>query len=351
MDRSEEFRKTKPIAEATVAAMLRHGVPPTPSNYMLWYAHVAGTVPELSRTIEILVSNNQEFTPARNEELFQRFFGNDGALAAIQRTGDQLQQSVARVLQHIAAAGGEAREYGKTLDSYSSQIDEAKDAGRLRSIVSGLVEETQRVAARNALLESQLTQSSGEINVLRQNLEAVRHEALTDALTGIANRKSFDERLRVAALEAMESGEPLSLLFLDIDHFKRFNDSFGHQLGDQVLALVARTLTDCVKGRDTTARYGGEEFAIILPNTRLTDALRVAEQIRNTMQRRRIVGKSTGEDYGTVTLSIGVAAFRPGEPLAEMLGRADAALYHAKKNGRNRVASEGDVVGAVKVPA
>src|ERR1700687_4967962 len=108
MDRSEEFRKTKPIAEATVTAMLRHGVPPTPSNYMLWYAHVAGTVPELSRTIEILVSNNQEFTPARNEELFQRFFGNDGALAAMQRTGDQLQQSVARVLQHIAAAGGEA---------------------------------------------------------------------------------------------------------------------------------------------------------------------------------------------------------------------------------------------------
>ncbi|HZS84782.1 MAG TPA: diguanylate cyclase [Stellaceae bacterium] len=351
MDSAEEFARAKPIAEATLAAMMRHHVPPTPSNYMLWYTHLAGTLPELSRTIEILLSNRQEFTAERNDELFQRFFGSDGPLTSVQHTGDRLQQVMSKVLQQIEVAGGEARAYGKTLDSYTSEIGKAESVERLRGIVSGLVKETQRVAARNAALETQLTQSSGEIFELRQNLEAVRHEAMTDALTGIANRKSFDERLRGAAREAMESGEPLSLLFLDIDHFKTFNDSYGHQLGDQVLRLVARTLTDCVKGRDTTARYGGEEFAIILPNTRLVDAKRVAEQIRGTMMRRRIVGKSTGEDYGTVTLSIGVGAFRPGEPLSELLGRADAALYLAKKTGRNRVASEEEAAGTVKVPA
>jgi diguanylate cyclase len=348
---SQEFRKAKPIGEAALAAMLRHEVPPTPDNYMLWYAYVAGTLPELSRTIDILVSNNQPFTSERNEELFRRFFGAEGQLAAMEETGGKLEEVVSRVLQQVQRAGGEARAYGKALDSYSSEIEGAEDVGRLRGVVEGLLQETQRVASRNALLESQLSQSSGEILELRQSLEAVRHEAMTDALTGIANRKSFDEKLRNAAREAMENDEPLSLLFLDIDHFKRFNDTYGHQLGDQVLALVAKTLTDCVKGRDITARYGGEEFAIILPQTRLVDARRVAEQIRATMMRRRIVGRSTGEDYGTVTLSIGVGGFRPGEPLGELLGRADGALYLAKKNGRNRVASEEEVPVALKVPA
>ncbi|MBV9522439.1 MAG: GGDEF domain-containing protein [Alphaproteobacteria bacterium] len=351
MGSSEEIERARAIAAAAVAAMLEHDVPPTPSNYMLWYAHLGGTAPELSRAIATLLANGEVFTEERNEQLFQQFFGNEGVLAAMHETGDRLRQAIARVLRHVETAGGESRAYGKTLDGYSSAIEAAPGADRLRGILGGLVKETRRVAERNALLQSQLTQSSGEIVALRQNLEAVRHEAMTDALTGIANRKSFDERLRGAAREAVESAEPLSLLFLDIDHFKRFNDSYGHQLGDQVLALVARTLVDCVKGRDTTARYGGEEFAIILPNTRLADARRVAEQIRNTMMRRRIVGKSTGEDYGTVTLSIGIAGFRPGEPLGDLLGRADAALYCAKNAGRNRVASEEEVGASLAVPA
>jgi diguanylate cyclase len=179
----------------------------------------------------------------------------------------------------------------------------------------------------------------------------VRREAVTDALTGIGNRKFFEERMREGAREAMETGEPLALLFMDIDHFKRFNDTFGHQLGDQVLRLVAKTLVESVKGRDTTARYGGEEFAIMLPQTRLVDALRLAEQIRNTMMRRKIVSKNSGEDFGTITLSIGVSAYRPGEALGDMVRRADAALYYAKRNGRNRVASETDLVAELPIPA
>src|SRR6185437_6898731 len=147
----------------------------------------------------------------------------------------------------------------------------------------------------NEQLESRLSQSSGEIKELRQNLAAVRHEAMTDALTGIANRKSFELTLRNAARDAVETGEPLALLFIDIDRFKHFNDTYGHQLGDQVLRLVARTLTDCVKGRDTAARSGGEEFAILLPQTRVVDAMRLAELIRKTMMRCKIVSKTSGD--------------------------------------------------------
>ncbi len=138
----------------------------------------------------------------------------------------------------------------------------------------------------------------------------------------------------------------MSLLFADIDNFKRFNDTYGHQIGDQVLRLVARTLSQSVKGRDTPARYGGEEFAIILPQTRLGDARIVADQIRLGLMRRRLVGRDKRDDYGSVTLSFGAAQYRPGETTNALVERADAALYVAKRNGRNRVATE-DMVDAV----
>ena len=130
---------------------------------------------------------------------------------------------------------------------------------------------------------------------------------------------------------------------LDIDHFKRFNDTYGHQIGDQVIKLVARTLVQTLKGRDNPARYGGEEFGIILPRTSLEDAGRVGEKIRTTLSNCRLTRKGDGEDYGQVTLSIGAALYRPGEEISDFVARADTALYAAKEGGRNRVMLETDL--------
>jgi diguanylate cyclase len=350
MDNTDDLHRAKPLAEAALAAMLRHGVPPNPRNYALWYAYARGTLPDLSRTLDILISNGMEFTAERNDGLIERFLGPDLSISALQHT-EHLQAAVKQVIEHVETASGSARAYGRTLHDYSSQLDRGGNREDLAGVVAGLIAETQRVAARNEQLEAKLSRSSGEIEELRQDLAVVRQEAMTDALTGIANRKSFEQSLRRAASDALESGEPLSLLFIDIDHFKRFNDTYGHQIGDQVLRLVARTLTDCVKGRDTTSRYGGEEFAITLPQTRLVDAAVLAEQIRQTMMRRKIVGKASGEDYGNVTLSIGVASYVPGETLSATMERADAALYCAKRRGRNRVIAESDPDLRLAVPA
>jgi diguanylate cyclase len=351
MDTIDDFHKARLFAEDALATMVRHGVPPTPRNFTLWYAHASGSTPELSRTLDILITNGQEFTEQRNDELFHRYIGADSQLATLFRVGDKLQETVSQIVRHAETARGDAQAFGKTLGIYSSQLGAGADVTQLPDIVAGLLAETQRVAARNELLESRLNQSTGEILELRQDLAAVRQEAMTDPLTNIGNRKYFEERLRQGAREALETGDPLTLLFIDIDHFKRFNDTYGHQLGDQVLRLVAKTLTDCVKGRDTTARFGGEEFVILLPQTRIADARRLAEAIRTTMMRRKIVSKNSGEDYGTITLSIGVGLYRPGEPLGGMVERADAALYFAKRNGRNRVASEDEVELEAPVPA
>jgi diguanylate cyclase len=134
---------------------------------------------------------------------------------------------------------------------------------------------------------------------------------------------------------------------IDIDHFKKFNDTYGHLIGDEVLRVVARLLRENVKGRDTPARYGGEEFAVILPQTSLNHAAKLAEQIRNTLASRKVHDKRTDASYGTLTVSIGAAKFQPGEPLDPLVQRADQALYRAKNQGRNRVVTEDELDSVV----
>jgi diguanylate cyclase len=134
----------------------------------------------------------------------------------------------------------------------------------------------------------------------------------------------------------------VTLVMCDIDHFKTFNDTWGHQTGDQVLRLVANCLSENVKGRDTAARYGGEEFAVILPQTSLADAVGLADQIRGKVESKKLVKKSTGDILGMITISMGVAQYNPQESLDEFVARADTCLYAAKHAGRNRVVCEAD---------
>jgi diguanylate cyclase len=343
MGKIVEFPRVAKLSEAALKTMVSHGVPPTPHNYSVWFTYVSGLESELSREIDARVAAQEPFTDQVSNELYERFCDMSRHLGMLQQTSADLDHAVERVVTVIATATGDTESFNKRLDNFSHELDGGMSAERVRTIVANLLVETQEVTEKSRTLEERLSRAAGEVAELRQNLEVVRREALTDPLTGIPNRKLFESRLREAARNAVETSEPLALLMLDIDHFKRFNDTYGHQLGDQVLRLVAKTLADGVKGRDTPARFGGEEFVIVLPQTRLENAVTLAEQIRRTMARHKVVRKGTGEEYGVIALSVGASAYRPGEDLAELIRRADAALYHAKHTGRNRVVAEDDV--------
>jgi diguanylate cyclase len=242
----------------------------------------------------------------------------------------------------IDAAAGSANSYTESLADMSVKLGQSKDREGLRAIVESLVHTAKEMEVSNQKLEERLNASKLEINQLQNNLETVRNESLTDPLTQLANRKFFDTALETAIADARAKNEPLSLMMTDIDHFKKFNDNFGHLTGDQVLRLVATSVKQNVKGQDTAARYGGEEFAIILPNTVLRSAITVADHIRRAVMTKELMKRSTGQHLGRVTISIGVAVLHAGDNSQSLIERADGCLYAAKRNGRNRVVCEAD---------
>ena len=171
---------------------------------------------------------------------------------------------------------------------------------------------------------------------MTESLRRAQSEALLDSLTGLKNRRGL-ERAVEDLLREPAGLVGSALLLADIDHFKVVNDTYGHVLGDKVIRAVAHVLRSTLKGRDVAARLGGEEFAVLLPQTSLSGAAVVAEQIRGTVAQGRILRPDGTESIGQVTLSVGVALARPGDTLEMLLERADTAMYTAKRAGRNRI--------------
>ncbi len=317
--------------------MASHGIPDTPQNFWVWHTYHSGANPDLNRAIDVLISNRREFTDQTNGEIFERFLVSAREHQIIQEATARVSATLDALMSFIHEASVGASSYDRALRGLSRQVVAGKP---LAHLVGVLMNETKTIQQQNDLLQQRLISSSTVIDELQKNLKSLQHDALTDALTGIANRKLFDTTLRQRAMDVIETGDDLSLLMIDIDHFKKFNDTWGHQTGDDVLKLVAKTLMDNLRNGDTPARYGGEEFSVILPKANLEEAVGIANRIRKSFETKRLVERNSGKDIGTVTVSIGAAMFDPGETLPALIGRADEALYEAKRQGRNRVAPD-----------
>ncbi len=322
-------------AEHALASLRGLSTAPTPQHFAIWYEYHRGQNRELNRVIDILLANRSELSEAVLDEIYDRFFATTLEHKAVRETSRRVQETLKAVVGHIAEAQGGAGRFNETLTDIGGEL--RSKVSPFEQLVERLSSEMAEMTRHTELLDLRLTQSSVTIEQLRTHLETVRKDAMTDGLTGIANRKMFDLSLRECVTQALDEAKPLSLLMLDIDHFKAFNDSWGHDTGDDVLRLVARMLIRNIKGQDLAARFGGEEFAILLPRTALEDATSLAESIRRAFVGRRIVKKDTGTIVGAIAVSIGVSQYQPGEALGEFVRRADAALYRAKNAGRDRV--------------
>lgn len=316
--------------------------PATPRHFEIWYTYVTGYNPSLNQAINEMLARDGTLADAQIDQIYESFISPSRLTKRIDDVGSQVMGEIEQVMAMIGAAAGNTSSYNEHLANMAQKLGLAADEPAVRAIVETLVQVTKEMEKSNQALEARLRASKQEITQLQESLETVRNESLTDPLTTLANRKFFDENLATAVHEAKSRREPLSLMMTDVDHFKKFNDSYGHLTGDQVLRLVAMSVKQNVKGQDTAARYGGEEFAIVLPNTMLRSAITVADHIRRAVMTKELMKRSTGEHLGRVTISIGVATLQVNDTAQALIERADSCLYAAKRNGRNRVISETD---------
>ena len=337
---ADEHERTLAFAELALGQIKALRLPATPRHFEIWYAYATGCNPALNQKINETLSRAGTLGATDFDDLHEILVAATRVTGGIEDARSQTE--IEQVMAMIGAAASTAPCYSESLPDVAHRFGHTADEPAVRAIVETLVHATKDMEKSNKTLEERLSASKQEITQLQHSVETARNESLTDPLTSLPNRKCFDERIAQAFDGARYRHEPMSLMMTDVDNFKRFNDSYGHLTGDQVLKLVALSIRQNVKGQDIAARYGGEEFAIILPNTVLRSAITVADHIRRAVMTNELMKRSTGEHLGRITISIGVAALLPGDTVQTLIERADNCLYAAKRNGRNRVISEVD---------
>jgi len=323
--------------------MSEHKVLVTPRNYAVWFEYVAGSNNELNKTIDTMVDKGENFSEEKNETLYLRFCAEKDE-NELRKLREDLQQILVTILSEVTQLSGQTEKCGSLVSNSVAKLSEEASIQEIKNVANEIVSETKAIGEFGKTVQQRLKETTEELEVLHEEFEQAKTESLEDFLTGVPNRKAFDERLNMSASIATSDNNDLCLLMIDIDHFKRFNDEYGHIVGDEVLRFVARKVKEIVRGRDFLARFGGEEFVVILPQTPLPGAKTVGENIRRFFAQSKLKAVATSKNLGTITVSIGAACYRPAEPLAKFIDRSDQALYFAKNTGRNRVATESDLV-------
>jgi diguanylate cyclase len=339
----DELRTTTAIAKRVLPLMAEWKIPMTPENYHLWFEYSIGSNEALTRDMNAIIASKKPFTSEVNKRLYDEYLGNEQNERLVERVQKETQKIFRRIVDDILVTNESTSDFSHKLKEYSNKLDEAKELSDVQYIVKDMMSDTHQMAAATRNLQDKLEEATTQAEGLRQQLVKTEREALIDALTGIHNRKAFDRKAKDLYDAFQKEGESFSVIMVDIDFFKSFNDKYGHQTGDEVLRIVGSMLHDTLKGRDFPARYGGEEFVVLLPTTPVKNASIVAEQIRKTISAQKLKVVKTGESLGNITVSLGVSEINSGDTMDSVIERADKALYLAKDAGRNNVKSERDL--------
>lgn len=336
MPEMDNLRQTLQWAHQALQKLDQDSLDPTPNNYAIYYHLCLGDMPALMAAYHAAIATGK-ITQALCDDFYNKHFMQDAEVLFIKDASTVIDHELQKVMNLLEATLKGTDQFGSNLTKFTGALTEDVPLEALRAAVAKIAEETREVASQNYKLREELAATTTQLSDMRDDFDRVHKEAQIDPLTEVGNRKFFDTEMARTLKTVQTEGGFLSLLMIDIDHFKKFNDTHGHLIGDQVLRLVARTLVENLKGRDIIARYGGEEFVIVLAHTALHDAERVANQLRSSLAAKHIKRRGSNESLGVVTISLGAAEYRAGEDRDSFIGRADAALYRAKQSGRNKV--------------
>lgn len=339
---SDNLTASYQYAERAIAGLKAAGLAANPRNIELWFQLAEGRNPALARDFHKATRPDGTLLQADADALYDAHVLKQGLSRDVIDLIQRFEDEMIKIADVVESTGANASGNSEKLRFLSTELKRSASGNpAIGALMDSVLSVAKSVREANERLEDQLAKSSDEVVTLRRNIENIQQEAMLDPLTGVKNRKTFDTEIVRLMREAKDGGQPLALIMADVDHFKQFNDRWGHQTGDHVLRLVADVMNANIKGQDVLARYGGEEFAIILPDTTIANAVMLADRIRKAVESRRLKKRRTDEDLGVLTLSMGAALLRWSDTVESFIERADSFLYAAKNAGRNRVVDEG----------
>jgi len=322
--------------------MSKNKIATDPLNFAIFYEYITGRNVVLNNELDELLGKQNVFTSELSTSLFKKYIC-DSSHDSLEKINRILLQLINKTGEALDTTGEKASTATINFQNQNKRLENNPSFPEIKTVLNELITGTKSLAETSMALQAQLDESNKEMQLLREELAHARKTAKTDALTGLLNRRAFDQKLNEYIENYEQSNAGLCLLILDIDHFKQVNDTFGHQMGDNVLRYTANLMKHHITEHHCAARYGGEEMAIIMPNTTLDKAVEIAEKIRISLAQHPLKLKGSKKSIGKITISIGVSSFKINDSLESLVERADQAMYRAKDYGRNQVMAE-DVI-------
>ncbi|MFT7372870.1 MAG: diguanylate cyclase [Oleiphilaceae bacterium] len=343
MSNTDDISKAIALLKQTLPEMNKRNIPTTPENYAIWYEYVSGKNTKLVDAIHLLDKQHASFSDNVLSELYITHIAN-AHQAAVNQLSGSVKKIINDFLIKITAEGEGLRDFANALSEFSKKVDGVDDINDIKQLISHLLQETRKQETSTQNMQTSLETIAIEMKNLRVEVAKLNAEAKTDSLTKINNRRAFDMEVENCVSNSTSQEKPLCMLFVDLDHFKVFNQKFGHTIGDKVLRFVATLLKNNIKGSDFVARFSGEQFIILLPETDYNDALSVAENVRDRLSKQTLSDSAERIELGTITASIGVANYQFGDNSESLTRKADQCMRAAKQAGRNRVIGEKDLI-------
>lgn len=333
---ADDFKKSTANLKKAVPLMMKNHVAATPANYALWYTYVDNVIPQLNKELDGVIENYGICPPAVGEQLY-----NNHIASRTETDMHDLRANIEILVNEVAHSMSDtltdtsqfSQMIDKSFENLERVDDESMSLDEVMTVIRQLVAESREIRHSTRFLNNQLESATKEINQLKSQLAEVQQDALFDALTSLYNRRSFDSDINTLC----RSEQKMCLILADIDHFKSYNDTYGHLFGDTVIKGIARRLQLSSRDGIHAYRFGGEEFALIVPNKSLRIARQFADSLRRSIEKLSIKDRRTSKQVGNITISLGVAELEPGETAESLIERTDKFLYEAKELGRNRV--------------
>ncbi|MEY8194454.1 MAG: GGDEF domain-containing protein [Cycloclasticus sp.] len=335
MTHQNEPKQAAEYLRQVIPMLSRQKLPPTPINYAVFYSYLSGSSQSLNAIIDDIFNQKKTFSLAIMVELYEKYVNGTATLEQQDKIQQALEKALSEASDEVQQITSDAQGFDNNISKHADTLSETTDPATTTIVLKQIMQDTRDMVRNNLDMQARMQDTNDEITRVKAELESVKAMAEKDALTGLKNRGSFDRT--IDNIVYGEQAESTSLIILDIDHFKRINDHYGHLVGDRVIRYVAALLLQIIGKENHIARFGGEEFAIILHNESPDSLTALSNKVRIAMGNSKLQRKDSGETIGKVTLSAGITQLKSDDSAETLIERADKALYKAKESGRNKV--------------